>query len=115
MIIGIKNPMVTKIDDKLIFRNDLCNILLDKSMKDKNNKSHPRTEEKLISYEQFLKKSEMEKDFLRISLRAKAYKLIMEGVTKNRKNKNLVDEMEKIFLQNPEKNLSTKSRKKLFT
>ena len=101
MLIGIKNPTVTKIDDNLIFKEDLSNTLLNNNNEPKiitikkNKKNH-------VTYSQFVKKNEIEKDFVRISLREKAYKLIMEGV--NEKNKNIIEEMENIFSQNPEKN-----------
>ena len=104
IILGLKNPTVTKIDDKLIFQDGLTNTLLDKNNINiiSVNNENEKKEEKIISCSQFLKKNEVEKDFLRISLRAKAFKLIMEGV--NKKNKNLVGEMEQIFMQNPERN-----------
>ena len=102
MLIGLKNPPVTKIDDNLIFSNHLTSTLLDKSNEEKIKSASNKKKDNTITYKQFIKKNEIEKDFVRISLREKAYKLIMEGV--NKKNKNLVDEMEKIFLQNPERN-----------
>ena len=104
IILALMNPKVTKIDDKLIFQDGLTNTLLDKSNNDISISAvkNENKEEKYMSCSQFFKKNEIEKDFVRISLRAKAFKLIMEGANKN--NKNIVSEMEQIFMQNPERN-----------
>ena len=118
MLNAFMNPDVVKIDDKDIFSETLKTTLLDnnnysfqkKNIKD-NNIKKIKFEEKLenkrrkkeITLEQFLRKSEVEKELIRVNLKEKAFKLITEGISNN-SNKNIIEEFEKLFYQNPEKN-----------
>ncbi len=104
MLHAFIHPSVVKIDDKDIFCDTLKNTLLDndKSLKEKpifkkNTVSHN------ITLEQFLRKSEVQKEFIRVNLKAKAFKLITEGVSSLDKTKNIIEEFEDLFNQNPEK------------
>ena len=69
----------------------------DKPIIKKNTVSHNMT------LEQFLRKSEVQKEFIRVNLKAKAFKLITEGVSSLDKTKSIIEEFEKLFVQNPEK------------
>ena len=104
MLHAFVHPSVVKIDDKDIFCDTLKNSLLDndKFLKEKlilkkNTVNHNMT------LEQFLRKSEVQKEFIRVNLKAKAFKLITEGVSSLDKTKNIIEEFEKLFIQNPEK------------
>ena len=118
MLNAFMNPDVVKIDDKDIFSETLKTTLLDnnnysfqkKNIKDNNNKKikfeekiENKRRKKEITLEQFLRKSEVEKELIRVNLKEKAFKLITEGISNN-SNKNIIEEFEKLFYQNPEKN-----------
>ena len=118
MLNAFMNPDVVKIDDKDIFSETLKTTLLDnnnysfqkKNIKDNNikkikfeEKIENKRRKKEITLEQFLRKSEVEKELIRVNLKEKAFKLITEGISNN-SNKNIIEEFEKLFYQNPEKN-----------
>ena len=104
MLHAFVHPSVEKIDDKDIFCDTLKNTLLDN---DKSLKEKPIFKKNTVSHnmtlEQFLRKSEVEKEFIRVNLKAKAFKLITEGVSSLDKTKSIIEEFEKLFVQNPEK------------
>ena len=98
------HPPVIKIEDKDIFAPTLKSTLLDN---DNLIKEKPILKRNTVNYnitlEQFLRKSEVEKEFIRVNLKAKAFKLITEGVSSLDKTKNIIEEFEKLFKENPEK------------
>ena len=118
MLNAFINPLVVKIDDKDIFSDTLKTTLLDnnssfqkKNTREKKNIKNMKFQEKKdnkknkkeITLEQFLRKSEVDKELIRVSLKEKAFKLITEGISNN-SNKNIIEEFEILFNQNPEKN-----------
>ena len=64
----------------------------------KMRKSVPINKE--ITLAQFLKKSQIEREFIRVNLKEQVYKLIIKG---NEQSINIKEELEKLFNQNPEK------------
>ncbi len=117
MLNAFIHPSVVKIEDKDIFGDTLKNTLLDNNTvnnsninnntlnssnnKDKKKENNKKTK-KRMTLTQFLKKSEVEKEFIRVNLKAKAYKLITEGVS-SFDTKNIIEEFEELFNSNPEK------------
>ncbi len=117
MLNAFMNPDVVKIDDKDIFSETLKTTLLDnnnysfqkKNIKD-NNIKKIKFEEKLenkrrkkeITLEQFLRKSEVEKELIRVNLKEKAFKLITEGISNN-SNKNIIEELKNYFIKTQKK------------
>ena len=67
--------------------------------KPKMRKSVPTNKE--ITFAQFLRKSQIEREFIRVNLKEQVYKLIIKG---NDQSINIKAELDKLFNQNPEKN-----------
>lgn len=113
MVNAFLHPSVVKIDDNEIFNDTLKNTLLGSDSKSILNKTTTdQTDCKEITLGQFLQKSEVEREFIRVSLKEKAFKIITEGSIKN---SNIINELEKLFNQNPEKfKYSTYDKKYLF-
>ena len=117
MLHAFVHPSVEKIDDKDIFCDTLKNTLLDNNTvnnsninnhilnssnnKEKKKENHKKVK-KRMTLTQFLRKSEVEKEFIRVNLKAKAFKLITEGVSSSN-TKNIIEEFEELFNSNPEK------------
>ena len=117
MLNAFIHPSVVKIDDKDIFCDTLKNTLLDNNTvnnsninnhilnssnnKEKKKENHKKVK-KRMTLTQFLRKSEVEKEFIRVNLKAKAFKLITEGVSSSN-TKNIIEEFEELFNSNPEK------------
>ena len=96
-------PSVEKIEDKDIFGESNDNIFKNKKIKEKKEKKvNKKIKKKELTLERFLRKSEIEKELIRVNLKEKAFKLIIEGT--NNLNNNIIEEFEKLFNQNPEKN-----------
>jgi len=96
-------PSVEKIEDKDIFGESNENIFKNKKIKEKKEKKvNKKIKKKELTLERFLRKSEIEKELIRVNLKEKAFKLIIEGT--NNLNNNIIEEFEKLFNQNPEKN-----------
>ena len=116
MLHAFIHPSVVKIDDKDIFCDTLKNTLLDNNSNLNNNthnsnnntlnnnkEKNKKKKKKYITLTEFLRKSEVEKEFIRVNLKEKAFKLIIEGVSSLDKTKNIIEEFEDLFNQNPEK------------
>ena len=97
MVNAFLHPSVVKISDNEIFDESLRNTLLGSSIKSTNKEAE---QSKAISMAQFLQKSEVEKEFIRVSLKEKAFQLITEGASKDL---DILSQFEKLFQQNPEK------------
>lgn len=110
MVNAFLYPPVVKIDDSEIFTDSLRNTLLGTE----SNKSKVLTKSSdtnNLSLGQFLQKSTVEKEFVRISIKEKAYQLITEGSSKD----NIIKEFELLFNKNPEKyRYNPNDRKYLF-
>lgn len=89
-------PPVIKIDDSEIFTDSLRNTLLGSESKGVLTKS---SETNNLSPGQFLQKSAVEKEFVRISIKERAHQLITEGSSKD----DIIKEFEALFNRNPEK------------
>ena len=117
MLNAFIHPSVDKIDDKDIFDDSFINTLLDNNTitnsninnntlnslknRDKKKDNQKKTKKKM-TLAQFLRKSEVEKEFIRVNLKAKALKLITDGVSPY-KTKNIIEAFEELFNSNPEK------------
>ena len=97
MVNAFLHPSVVKISDNEIFDESLRNTLLGSSIKSTNKEAE---HSKAISMTQFLQKSEVEKEIIRVSLKEKAFQLITEGVSDEL---DIISQFEKLFQQNPEK------------
>ena len=90
---ALKHPETTKINDEEGLRDTLM-----ENYKPKMRKSVPTNKE--ITLAQFLRKSQIEREFIRVNLKEQVYKLIIKG---NEQSINIKEELEKLFNQNPEK------------
>ena len=54
-------------------------------------KIHIVKKKKYMTLTEFLRKSEVEKEFIRVNLKEKAFKLIIEGVSSLDKTKNIIE------------------------
>ena len=90
---ALKHPETTKINDEEGLRDTLM-----ENYKPKMRKSVPTNKE--ITLAQFLRKSQIEREFIRVNLKEQVYKLIIKG---NEQPINIKEELEKLFNQNPEK------------
>ena len=97
MVSAFLHPSVVKISDNQIFDESLRNTLLGSSIKS-TNKEQEHSKEMTLA--QFLQKSEVEKEFIRVSLKERAFQLITEGPSHNL---DIIEQFEKLFRQNPEK------------
>ena len=106
MLNAFLHPSVVKIDDKDIFCDTLKTTLLDNDNAIKYRpifKKNTTNNHYNITLSQFLRKSEVEKEFIRVNLKAKAFQLITEGISSLNNTQNIIEEFEKLFSQNPEK------------
>ena len=90
---ALKHPETTKINDEEGLRDTLM-----ENYKPKMRKSVPTNKE--ITLAQFLRKSQIEREFIRVNLKEQVYKLIIKG---NDQSINIKAELDKLFNQNPEK------------
>ena len=84
MLNAFLHPSVVKIDDKDIFCDTLKTTLLDNDNTIKYRpifKKNTTNNHYNITLSQFLRKSEVEKEFIRVNLKAKAFQLITEGIS----------------------------------
>jgi len=95
MTFALKHPQTTKINDE----EGLRDTLMENNYKPKMRKSVPTNKE--ITFAQFLRKSPVEREFIRVNLKEQVYKLIIKG---NDQSINIKAELDKLFNQNPEKN-----------
>lgn len=111
MVNAFLHPSVIKIKDDEIFNDTLKNTLLGAKEGNKlSTVNHHQESEMTLS--QFLRKSEVEKEFIRVSLKEKAFKLITEGSSNTEA---LIQEFDKLFNLNPEKRqYSTEDKNYLF-
>ena len=100
MVNAFKHPETTKIKDEESLRDTLMENNLNKS---KFRKSVPNNINKEITFAQFMRKTPVEKEFIRVNLKEKAYKLIVKGDVSD-KAIDIKEELEKLFNKNPEKN-----------
>jgi hypothetical protein len=106
MLNAFLHPSVVKIDDKDIFCDTLKTTLLDNDNTIKYRpifKKNTTNNHYNITLSQFLRKSEVEKELFRVNLKAKAFQLITEGISSLNNTQNIIEEFEKLFSQNPEK------------
>ena len=103
MFNAIRHPETTKIIDEESLRDTLMENNLKKS---KFRRSVPTKMNKEITLAQFMRKSPVEKEFIRVNLKEQVFKLIVKGEL-NDKSKEITEELEKLFNQNPEKNKYT--------
>ncbi len=95
MINALKHPETIKINDEESLRDTLMENNLNKS------KIRKSVQNKEITFAQFMRKSSVEKEFIRVNLKEQVYKLIIKG---NDQSINIKAELDKLFNQNPEKN-----------
>ena len=115
MVNAFLHPTVEKISDDEIFDVTLKNTLLGKkgdiSIMSSNDHPHCQREQE-ITFGEFMRKTEVEKEFIRINLKEKAFKLITDGPNNT---DDLIASFEKLFNKNPEKNrYSTDDKNYLF-
>ena len=84
-------------------------------IEDKN--SNNNQDEEIITSEKFEKMNEIQKEYTRIKLKSKACKLITDGIEYNENNgkknqEKIIQELEKLFKANPEKNKYSSGDKK---
>lgn len=110
MVNAFLHPSVIKIEDNEIFNDTLKKTLL--GAREVNKLSTVVHHEVEISLSQFLRKTEVEKEFIRVSLKERALKLITEGASNT---ETLIQEFDKLFNLNPEKTrYSTEDKHFLF-
>lgn len=100
MVNAFLHPKAEKIDDDIIFDSTLKDTLFGINNQKLNRRNSPSNKDYEITLGQFLRKSEVEKEFIRIQLKEKAYLLITEG---SDNPEELIESFEKLFRQNPEK------------
>jgi len=101
MFNALRHPETTKIIDEESLRDTLMENNLNKS---NFRKSVPMNKE--ITLAQFMRKSPVEKEFIRVNLKEQVFKLIVKGEI-NDKSIDIKEELDKLFNQNPEKNKYT--------
>ena len=105
MVNAFLHPQVEKIKDSEIFDISLKNTLLGKKSNEltniSNNEPPIAQKEHEITFAQFMRKTEVEKEFIRVNLKEKAYQLITDGPNNT---DDLIKNFEKLFNKNPEKN-----------
>ena len=97
MINALKHPETIKINDEESLRDTLMENNINKS------KIRKSVQNKEITFAQFMRKSPVEKEFIRVNLKEQVYKLIVKGEG-NYQSINIKAELDKLFNQNPEKN-----------
>lgn len=109
MVNAFLHPSVTKIDDNIIMTQTLKDSLLGENTSCNNSliKTNPN-HNYAIPLGAFILKPEVDKELIRVALKERVYKCIIEGT----KEDNLItEEIDKLFNMNPEKNVFVTSSK----
>ena len=99
------HPSLERIDnDNIIFDDSMKYSILginkDKSKNKSISKSNTTFNKISLSYEQFMRKNNVEREFIRVQLKERVYNLIEEGP---KDNNTLIQALDILFEQNPEK------------
>ena len=100
MVNAFLHPQVEKIQDSEIFDVSLKDTLFGRKSQGGTMISQEQREPEM-TFGQFMQKNEVEKEFIRVKLKEKAFQLITDGPNNT---EDLIANYEKLFNRNPEKN-----------